>query len=1104
MLSSFLGQPIRQTRSIPPQVLKLYDKLHPKGTQASRTELTVIFLEVIKSFRRVYAFVDAIDEWSNEEQHGFDFTDSIINWQSEAANLSLFMTSRPKAPFLERLRHLMQTCSEIQITATNEDIQCYLKENLVEIHCLDGNDQKTQDDIVLKVVRASYDRFFLASLHCNSLKDAASRATLNKKLDRLQRGSDALNEAYDEVFGRIGAQSPGRGSLAASALLYIDAAFRLLRSKDIIVAVSIAPGDTAVDESKLVSVHQILSMCYGLVTYQEETDHVVFTYRTIADYLKSSQHGWLNEKRDCLGNACLTYLQMNDVKEPIRSQEDLLERIRTRPFLIYATLFAGFHVRYSDCQKLHERFENMLDDNACVDLISQINRRDSRAREHRLHVLVFFGLDKAMFKVLSGDSPLDKVQTFLRERGLVRWYDTDMDVEVEDRNGSTPLHNACAWGPTSCVQTLLEFRAIVNSKSGRHGTPLQAALQRGASPHPVLPIIRSIRTASPWDVPYGTIDTPPTTEIPPRAFNCDGMSLLLEQEEYKVRSFLGGEEYNAARAIPLDAMSDGTIRMLLDFNADVNAEAGFWGSPLNTAIASQHSDAVQVLLDAGADANKSAGIFGRPLQTAIFIANFGIARKLIEKEFAADKVSQFDTKRLDIMGVLYQTRGHQKRNGSLEEQMNIVELLLKNGADANDQDHLSKAALYTASREKYDDIDTYFKNLVDSNATQAQKQIILEATVLPNPDLAKVILEHFLGQGGDVNIRGEDGMTPLSRAANFGHVEVIRTLLAHGVNKELTDEKGNTPLITAANRGHAEILELLFDYGCDKEKANNNGENALIRASANGSKAMVSMIIDRGVDVNAKSNAGLAALSHCALHGCPDTAELLLSKGARIDVKTVVGNDALIIASKEGYVGMVQLLLSHDANVLQKSEAGNTALHKAVTERHDEIVQLLLGSSADVNQRNNEGETPLMQAVLQDHNETVQLLLERGAKVHDKNNKGETPLMQASMKGLVDIAEMLIKKGADVNGKDDSGSAPLALACFEGHDPIVRILIANGAQINLRGCDDDSPLRVAKRMGHWQIAKYLAAEGGVDAGRSLHSKFDAVKMSARKRVGLPA
>ncbi len=71
-------------------------------------------------------------------------------------------------------------------------------------------------------------------------------------------------------------------------------------------------------------------------------------------------------------------------------------------------------------------------------------------------------------------------------------------------------------------------------------------------------------------------------------------------------------------------------------------------------------------------------------------------------------------------------------------------------------------------------------------------------------------LSLLITAGANVNKADEDGRTPLSCAACYGHTECVRLLLAApgiGVNK--ADKWGHTPLYWAAEVGHTECVRLL-------------------------------------------------------------------------------------------------------------------------------------------------------------------------------------------------------------------------------------------------------------------------------------------------------
>ena len=61
----------------------------------------------------------------------------------------------------------------------------------------------------------------------------------------------------------------------------------------------------------------------------------------------------------------------------------------------------------------------------------------------------------------------------------------------------------------------------------------------------------------------------------------------------------------------------------------------------------------------------------------------------------------------------------------------------------------------------------------------------------------------------DVNKADEEGWTPLISASLFGHVEIVKLLLAAGAKKDKITTSGDTALTLATERGHHEIVQLL-------------------------------------------------------------------------------------------------------------------------------------------------------------------------------------------------------------------------------------------------------------------------------------------------------
>ncbi|XP_069065178.1 E3 ubiquitin-protein ligase HECTD1 isoform X4 [Pleurodeles waltl] len=93
------------------------------------------------------------------------------------------------------------------------------------------------------------------------------------------------------------------------------------------------------------------------------------------------------------------------------------------------------------------------------------------------------------------------------------------------------------------------------------------------------------------------------------------------------------------------------------------------------------------------------------------------------------------------------------------------------------------------------------------------------------------MVEFLCERGADVN-RGQRSSS-LHYAACFGRPQVAKTLLRHGANPDLRDEDGKTPLDKARERGHSEVVAILqspgdwmcpVNKGDEKKKKDTNRE----------------------------------------------------------------------------------------------------------------------------------------------------------------------------------------------------------------------------------------------------------------------------------------
>ena len=98
-----------------------------------------------------------------------------------------------------------------------------------------------------------------------------------------------------------------------------------------------------------------------------------------------------------------------------------------------------------------------------------------------------------------------------------------------------------------------------------------------------------------------------------------------------------------------------------------------------------------------------------------------------------------------------------------------------------------------------------------------------------------------------------------------GDYNTVQSLIDKGVdiNINVKDEDGWTPIMWAANCGHTDIVNLLIENGADINATNDDGCTALMEAADENHIKTVQLLVDKGVDINAKANDGRAGTLKC-------------------------------------------------------------------------------------------------------------------------------------------------------------------------------------------------------------------------------------------------
>ncbi|KAJ5458387.1 hypothetical protein N7475_009775 [Penicillium sp. IBT 31633x] len=339
-----------------------------------------------------------------------------------------------------------------------------------------------------------------------------------------------------------------------------------------------------------------------------------------------------------------------------------------------------------------------------------------------------------------------------------------------------------------------------------------------------------------------------------------------------------------------------------------------------------------------------------------------------------------------------------------------LEPRLLRAAESNDIDSLKKVIALAKDYNQLSD------NFLRIGLMRSAERACLAAT------------EYLLTLGAKTDVPSNRA-SPLLRAVERDHYEIVRILLDHGASPDSADKEGRTALMTAAWKNHADILHLLIMRGADVNKCDLRRRNALHNLAADKAcrwgwgEEVVRLLLRTEclVDgIGGQDELGRTPLHWACATGNRRMAEMLLMRegeregdgimgpGAEIDAVELRGKTALHIATAHDREDIVQLLLAHNAGVNAASDGGWTPLHNACDKGCEGIVRILLGEGAQINAQLLNGVTPLHLAAQGGHREVVQCLLERpDLKRRVRDNFGSTPFLRAAQFKRKDIVLLL-------------------------------------------------------------------------------------------------
>jgi ankyrin repeat protein len=252
------------------------------------------------------------------------------------------------------------------------------------------------------------------------------------------------------------------------------------------------------------------------------------------------------------------------------------------------------------------------------------------------------------------------------------------------------------------------------------------------------------------------------------------------------------------------------------------------------------------------------------------------------------------------------------------------------------------------------------------------------------------------------DFKSSEASSVLARASQEGNSDLVRDLLAEGVQPSGTDQNLESALAAAAHSGNRETVKMLINAGAGKDNVAMK-TSALASAAQIGDVELVRLLLEYGADpklaLQESERGPITVLMYAALSGVPAVVQTILASRPDVNARDGKGRTALWYLSE-----------------------GNTYTDEKRHADRAEVVHLLAHAGANLNSQDNEGNAPLHTAYLA---KVAGALIQDGANLDIRNAEGETPLMSNFD---LDVAKMLVAAGADIHARNHEGKTALDLA----------------------------------------------------------------------------
>ena len=136
---------------------------------------------------------------------------------------------------------------------------------------------------------------------------------------------------------QINGQIEDQEDLVKQVLSWITYAKRPLTTTELQHALGVEVDESKLDELNLSEIEDIVSVCAGLVTIDEESGIIRLVHYTTQEYFERTQSQWFPNAQTNITTICVSYLSFNEFESGIcQNDEEFKQRLQSNTLYDYA------------------------------------------------------------------------------------------------------------------------------------------------------------------------------------------------------------------------------------------------------------------------------------------------------------------------------------------------------------------------------------------------------------------------------------------------------------------------------------------------------------------------------------------------------------------------------------------------------------------------------------------------------------------------------------------------------------------------------------------------------------------------------------------------